>query len=297
MQNDNRIDSKNIIHSNGIIDENYAIISADEELYCFLGPTVNLITDVIHQVDMDDFLYVMERLNVFAVKNMVLRMRRYDNTFRWCLVTVSRSQVNIDGKEHTNIEISDIINLNNHYLALTKAIDTTNKECKHNNLLISDELLEKARKEVNANSDNQIHMLLFGIDNAKELIQSYGEDAFRSMKDEIFTELVDFVGERGYVAKYQDSHFLVSLKNVGSESNLRSFIESSRTKIRWMYVSRDSGMNMEFTVGVSEYPRNGRNFDLILHKLFRAYELAQNKGGNCYVIYKEELHGELELGE
>lgn len=292
MQN-NSMDSKNIIHSNGIIDENYALISADEDLYYYLGPTINLITDVIHQVDMDDFLYVMERLNVFAVKNMVLRIRRYDNTFRWCLVTVSKSQVSIDGKEHTNIEISDIINLNNHYLALNKAVDIKKKEYKYESLMSSDTLFEHTRKEIDENGEKQVHLLLFGVDNTKELIRSYGEEFFSSMMDEISTELVEFVGERGTVAKYDDNHFLIFLKNVGNESNLRSFIESSRAKIRWMYISRNSAMNMQFTIAVSEYPRNGKNFDMVQQKLFRAFELAQNKGGHCYVIYKEELHGEL----
>lgn len=292
MQNKG-MDNKNIIHSNGIIDENYAIVSADEELYCFLGPTIKLITDAIHQVDMDDFMYVMESLNAFAVKSMVLRIRRYDNTFRWCLVTVERTQVNVDGKTHTNIEISDIINLNNHYLALTKAFDTGKKEFWYDDLMPSEELFEMARHEIDDIGENQIHLLLFGIDRAEEMEESLGKELFHSILDEIATELVEFVGERGHVAHYDGNRFLILLKNVGNESNIRSFLESSRTKIRWMYVSRSSALNMEFTIGVSECPRNGKTFDIIQKKLFRAYELAANKGGHCYIIYKEELHGEL----
>lgn len=287
------MDNKNIIHSKGIIDENYRIISADEEFYRFVGPTIKMITDAIHQVDMDDFLYVMERLNAFALKNMVLRIRRYDNTFRWCLMTVAKSQVSIDGKEHTNIEISDIINLNNHYIALTKAFDSKKEEFKYANLMDSDTLFEKARYEIDEFGENQIHLLLFGIDRIDEIIHSYGRNFFDSMLDEIATELVEFVGDRGFVARYENDRFLVLLKNVGNESNLRSFIESSRAKIRWMYVSRDSALNMQFTIAISESPRNGKTFDIIKKKLFKAYELAQNKGGHCYIIYKEELHGEI----
>lgn len=287
------IDSKNIIHSNGIIDENYAIISADEELYCFLGPTIKLITDAIHQVDMDDFLYVMERLNKFAVKSMVLRIRRFDNTFRWCLVTVEKSQVDVGGKEHVDIEISDIINLNNHYLALTKAFDMKKQEYKYESLMSQEELFEIAGREINNNTETQVHLLLFSIDKTEEMIQTYGKEFVDSMLDEISTALVEYVGERGFVARFEDNRFLIMLKNVGNESNLRSFIESSRNKIRWMYVSRGSALNMQFTIAISECPRNGRTLDIIQKKLYKAFELAQNKGGHCYIIYKEELHGEL----
>lgn len=288
------MDNKNIIHSKGIMDENYAIVSADEELYCFLGPTIKLITDAIHQVDMDDFLYVLERLNTFAVKSMVLRIRRYDNTFRWCLVTVEKSQVNVDGKEHINIEISDIINLNNHYLALTKAFDTAKMDFRYQDLMSPDVIFEMARHEIDDVGENQIHLLLFGIDRADEMKESLGKELFDNILDEISTEIVKFVGERGHVAHYDGNRFLILLRNVGNESNIRSFLESSRTKIRWMYVSRSSALNMEFTIGVSECPRNGKSFDIVQKKLFRAYELAVNKGGHCYIIYKEELHGELE---
>ncbi len=292
MRNDG-INSKNIIHSNGIIDENYAIISADEELYCFLGPTIKLITDAIHQIDMDDFLYVMERLNKFAVKSMVLRIRRFDNTFRWCLVTVEKSQVHVGGREHINIEISDIINLNNHYLALTKAFDMKKQEYKYASLMSQEELFEIAGREINDNTETQVHLLLFSIDKTEEMIQTYGKEFLDSMLDEISTALVEYVGERGFVAQFEGNRFLIMLKNVGNESNLRSFIESSRNKIRWMYVSRDSALNMQFTIAISECPRNGRTLDIIQKKLYKAFELAQNKGGHCYIIYKEELHGEL----
>lgn len=287
------VDSKSIIQSKAIIDENYQIISADEEFFRFAGPTIRLITDAIHQVDMDDFLYVVERLNAFEEKSMVLRIQRYDNTYRWCLMNISKLQINIDGTEHINIELSDIINLNNHYIALTRVFETDKDKFIYTGLADYTEVLDTARKEIDELQNGQTHLVLFTVDHLEDIRKQYGEDFYKTMMNEISTEMVEYVGDRGVVSRYQDNGFLIMLKNVGNESHVRSFLEASRAKLRWMFASRESSLRLTFTIATSECPRNGKVYKNIEKKLFKAYEISKNKGGNNYVIYKEELHGEL----
>lgn len=287
------VDSKSIIHSKAIIDENYQIISADEEFFRFAGPTIRLITDAIHQVDMDDFLYVVERLNAFEEKSMVLRIQRYDNTYRWCLMNISKLQVNIDGAEHINIELSDIINLNNHYIALTRVFETDKDKFIYTGLADYTEVLDTARKEIDELQNGQTHLVLFTVDHMEDIRKQYGEDFYKSMMNEISTEMVEYVGDRGIVSRYHDNGFLIMLKNVGNEGHVRSFLEASRAKLRWMFASRESSLRLTFTIATSECPRNGKIYNNIEKKLFKAYEISKNKGGNNYVIYKEELHGEI----
>ena len=50
---------------------------------------------------------------------------------------------------------------------------------------------------------------------------------------------------------------------------------------------------MSFSIGISRYPDNGTDWKLLTNKLIRASEIAVNKGGNRYIIYKEAIHGEL----
>ncbi len=287
------VDSKSIIHSNAIIDENYQIISADEEFFCFAGPTIRLITDAIHQVDLDDFLYVAERLNAFEEKSMVLRIQRYDNTYRWCLLNISKLQIPINNKEHIHIDISDILNLNNHYMALTRVFETDKDKFIYTGLADYKQVLETARKEIDELQNGQTHLVLFTIDHVEDIRKQYGDDFYKSMLNEISTEMVQYVGERGIVSRYQDNGFLIMLKNVGNESHVRSFLEATRAKLRWMFATRDASLKLTFTVATSECPRNGKVYANIEKKLFKAYEISQNKGGNNYVIYKEELHGEI----
>lgn len=286
-------ESKSIIHTKAIIDENYRIISGDEDFFRFVGPTIRLLTDAVHQVDMDDFVYVVERIHTFEEKHMVIRLQRYDNTYRWCLLTISKSQVNIDGTGHINIAVSDILNLNNHYLALTKVVETDRNKFIYTNLDEYTKVLEAARKEIDELQNGQTHLMIFTIDRLEEIREKYGEEFVSTMMNEMSTELVEYVGARGMVARFHDNGFMMLLKNVGNESNVRSFLEASRAKLRWMLASREASLKLTFTIATSECPRNGKVYDNIEKKLFRAYEIAQNKGGNNYIIYKEELHGEI----
>ena len=41
------------------------------------------------------------------------------------------------------------------------------------------------------------------------------------------------------------------------------------------------------------YPSNGMDMRIVHRKLVKALQMAQEKHTNCYVIYKEHLHGEL----
>jgi len=50
---------------------------------------------------------------------------------------------------------------------------------------------------------------------------------------------------------------------------------------------------LTFSIGVSRYPFNGKDYDKMVLKVRRALELAIKKGRKRYIIYKEMLHGDL----
>lgn len=54
---------------------------------------------------------------------------------------------------------------------------------------------------------------------------------------------------------------------------------------------------MTSTMGLSEYPRNGEDFDILYRKADKALYIGKQKGRHRYIIYKEAIHGELDLNE
>ena len=81
--------------------------------------------------------------------------------------------------------------------------------------------------------------------------------------------------------------------DINSDIKLRAFIESLRSRIAWNYRLVDPKYEISFSFGVACYPENGMDMRIVHRKLVKALQMAQEKHANCYVIYKEHLHGEL----
>jgi hypothetical protein len=76
---------------------------------------------------------------------------------------------------------------------------------------------------------------------------------------------------------------------------LRNILYSISKHIEDCYKDRFEGFNLSCSIGASEYPRNGTDFDLLFKKADRGLYIAKKKGRRRYIIYKENLHGEIDL--
>ena len=71
----NIIEKYELIDGHAIIDMNYNIITANEEMYRFIGiSTMTSILESIHQVDLDDFMDVAHHLRQDQEADMVIRI-------------------------------------------------------------------------------------------------------------------------------------------------------------------------------------------------------------------------------
>ena len=92
MEN-NLITEYQVIDGSAIVDREFNIIMADEQVFRFIGVGLSMYTsivDIIHPVDLDDFIDVSNSLHSSEYKKMVLRMRRCDNAYRWVLLEIMR---------------------------------------------------------------------------------------------------------------------------------------------------------------------------------------------------------------
>lgn len=100
-----------VINGIAIIDHEFEIITANEDLYKFIGISkAYSIVDIIHQVDLDDFIDVVNSLRMNQEKSMVIRMKNIDNSYRWVLLSLKREEnSNKLSDEYVVIRISDIM--------------------------------------------------------------------------------------------------------------------------------------------------------------------------------------------
>ena len=74
---------------------------------------------------------------------------------------------------------------------------------------------------------------------------------------------------------------------------LRAFLEALRNQISWNVLLMNSKRNITFSIGISRYPQNGSELEIVNKKLYRAMDIVHERGRNRYIIYREHLHGDI----
>lgn len=114
----NYINDYELVNGYAVIDNDFSIITANERMYKFVGISTKFtIAEIIHQVDIEDFINVANSLRLGQSKSMVLRMKRIDNSYRWVLADIKRCILNTRYDEHAaeylELCVSDVIALRN----------------------------------------------------------------------------------------------------------------------------------------------------------------------------------------
>jgi len=153
--------------------------------------------------------------------------------------------------------------------------------------------LEYLRERIETGDRKQVIAAIIDLDYFKIINDTYGH----GFGDEVILRmsqiLKNVVCGRGIAARFGGDEFMLVLEDIGTEMDLRSIIESVRTQLSWAFSDKVQGQRISCTIGIAEYPRNGKDFDTIFNKADRALYIGKQKGKNRYIIYKEHMHGEL----
>ncbi|MGN0327821.1 MAG: GGDEF domain-containing protein [Lachnospira sp.] len=415
----NYIEKYELIDGYAIVDNDFSIITANENMYKFIGiSTKYTVTDIIHQVDIDDFIDIANTLRMNQQKSIVLRMKRVDNSYRWVLVDIKRCRINENAEtEYLELNVNDIFALKKynsslqntitsfrHILAMddelfyvyeyndgsftmyrfidnemnviiskplkdaynylveknyipkeyiseyqailkdiidgktmyshkihynvcndgdiktkltilkgstlysemkpsrsvgsVKIIDGDDSFSKNtfdfayhsSNLSSIDDFKKYCLDNVKYNPNCHLTLIRINICNLDEYKLDKGFVAANEIINIVKDTIQKVVEYRGIITAIDDNEFAIVVKNINKEVELRAFLEYLRTRISWQCRFYDSDYKIEFSIGISRYPDNGTDWKLLEKKVRRAIEIAKEKGGNRYIIFKEALH-------
>lgn len=295
----NIIEKYELINGQAIIDLNYNVISANEEMYRFIGISTNIsFMETIHQVDLDDFIDVCHHLRDSQEADMIVRMRRADNSYRWILLHIARFRLRALSTtlDYYEIAAADILALKKRYIKL-EALTNSNKPVEnfiHEDLLYSKEEALHYCQNLIERKDTEFTLLLVEIDNYNDYVANNGYDFAQTLLNTAINTAKSILDGRGIICRHSDTTFSVVVRNINQEINLRSFLESFRNSITWNELIQNNVEHMTLSIGIARYPQNGENFDIVLKKLYRALDICHTRGTSKYIIYREHLHGEIQ---
>ena len=152
--------------------------------------------------------------------------------------------------------------------------------------------LSEARRLVDLKGIINISLIMIDLDDFKTINDTFGH----IFGDKVIQKMAQILHEasngRGFASRFGGDEFFLCLTDLKTEDELRAVLQSIQFKFRNAFPDKDHKFST--SIGIAEYPRNSRSFDVLLKKADRALYIAKFKGKSRYIIYKEELHGQIE---
>lgn len=141
---------------------------------------------------------------------------------------------------------------------------------------------------------------MLDIDNFKFVNDTYGHISGDHVLEELAGALKDYVGDKGLVGRYGGDEFLiVNLCDTEYDDN-KIFYEYMYTRsgvVRANYDPEISNTFVTATIGCASYPKDADSYESLFGLIDKTLYRGKSKGRNCYIIYVEEKHKDIEIRE
>ena len=151
----------------------------------------------------------------------------------------------------------------------------------------------KPHNNIQYNPACEFSLMLLEIDDLDVMTAEAGKEYADSILYTALQTAKQMISYRGIVCEIEHNLICIAIRDINSEVNLRSFLESLRNQIAWNVLLMNGKKNLTFSIGIARYPQNGITMELVKKKLYRAFDIAHERGHNHYIIYREHLHGEI----
>ncbi|MBE5963789.1 MAG: GGDEF domain-containing protein [Lachnospira sp.] len=161
-------------------------------------------------------------------------------------------------------------------------------------LLNKKAIIEYAMTKLHESTMKSMYMVVVDIDDFKQVNDTYGH----LFGDEVISKVANIarnvVGTRGMVGRFGGDEFLMVLENLEDENDLRMILKSFSKQVAWLYTGTSKSLTVTLSMGISQFPDNATDYDMLFKIADRALYIAKQKGKNRYIIYREHMHGKVE---
>ncbi|MBQ8822566.1 MAG: GGDEF domain-containing protein [Lachnospiraceae bacterium] len=150
--------------------------------------------------------------------------------------------------------------------------------------------LEQLRK-----NDGKVRwIVMMDIDDFKFINDTYGH----LFGDEVISRMATIakktLGRRGIVGRFGGDEFYLFIDGIEEREEIRNFL---KTMVRGFYYEFAPNLKVTASIGVSKYPDDGTDYEVLMSKADKALYIAKEKGKNRHIIYDEKLHGSYEQSD
>lgn len=135
-------------------------------------------------------------------------------------------------------------------------------------------------------------LIILDIDKFKDYNDTFGHAYGDKVIVAVANVIKDAMKDIGVAGRIGGDEFL-ALINTTDEDEIRNVTRNIRMGITWAVNSPDLSTVVTCSMGIARFPLNAKSYDDIFKLADKCLYIAKNKGRNCYVIYKPELHDKI----
>ncbi len=139
---------------------------------------------------------------------------------------------------------------------------------------------------------------IIDLDNFKFINDTYGHTAGDKVLTSITKGLVEFTDGYGLAGRFGGDEILfIDLKHITKEDKFKFFEEmyNSSTVLRKEVYFGNGAAFVTGTAGCASFPEDSKDFNDLFSLIDKMLYLGKNKGRNCFTIYNEAKHKDIEI--
>ncbi len=139
---------------------------------------------------------------------------------------------------------------------------------------------------------------ILDLDNFKFINDTYGHHAGDMLLVDLTQALREYLGDRGIAGRFGGDEFLILLPGLKTYDERKAFLKElyeSQKVLRRNYRLPECEAFITGTIGCAGFPENAGDYDALFAMMDKALYRGKTKGRNCYIIYLEEKHKNIEI--
>lgn len=155
-------------------------------------------------------------------------------------------------------------------------------------------MTEYTIEQLNQKDGHTRWLVIIDIDDFKHINDTFGHIFGDRVIRGAAETMQELVGQRGAIGRFGGDEYVVLLEKVETREQLKTLL---KTIAKELALAFDPKTCVTASIGVSEYPVDGTEYEELMRKADKALYLAKEKGKNRHIIYEERLHGKLEADD
>ena len=141
-------------------------------------------------------------------------------------------------------------------------------------------------------------MGMIDLDNFKLINDNYGHNTGDEVLAKLGELLKNYVSNKGIVGRFGGDEFIIIYLGENSYNKIYDFIKEmygDDKVVRRTYCLSATEPFITGTVGIASYPNDADKYDDLFKKMDKALYRGKLKGRNCYIVYVDEKHKDIDV--